>query len=383
MIEVDIKSQLGAFQLRAKFDCGDGITALFGPSGAGKTSLMRMIAGLEAPLSGIIRVAGRTLFDKAARINLAPRHRRVGYVVQQANLFPHLNVRQNLNFSRWAGRRRNSIETATVCEVLGIGHLLERKPEGLSGGERQRVAIARALLSDPAILLLDEPLSALDIKRKSEILPFLEQVRDEFNIPMIYISHSVDEVTRLANHLVVMDEGQISAFGAIEQILGRLDIRGTGDRLEAGSLISGQCTGFDPAMGLAQIDVEGQQVSLPAPHMQSGLKLRLRIKANDVALALEKPQGTSIQNMLDCEITAIEQIGPSHVEVSLKLGAQQLRSRITKKAANDLDLSPGNQTIALLKAVALESAGGAVAGDLAGDFAEPLNLSYGFSRFLL
>ena len=354
MIDVDINARLGEFRLQAKFNVGGGITALFGPSGAGKTSIVRMIAGLKAPRAGSILVADRLLFDKAARINLAPRHRRIGYVTQQANLFPHLNVKQNLTFSRWAGRRKSAIEISNVCTILGIEKLLERWPANLSGGERQRVAIGRALLSDPSALLLDEPFSALDTKRKLEILPFLENVRDEFNIPMVYISHSVDEVTRLADNLVVMEQGNVTAFGAIEEVLGVLHIKGSGDALEAGSLIKGECSGYDDEMGLAKIDVEGQMVSLPVQAMNIGVHLRLRIKANDVALALSKPNGTSIQNMLDCEIVKLEEIGRSHIEVRLKLGSQFMRSRITKKSASDLSLVAGNKIIALLKAVALE-----------------------------
>jgi molybdate transport system ATP-binding protein len=355
MIQIDVEARLGEFELRAKFETSGAITALFGPSGSGKTSLVRIIAGLQTPCDGLIRIAGKTLFDKEAGINLAPRQRRVGYVFQDANLFPHFSVKQNLAYSHWAGGRKSEIGIDTVCQVLGIGHLLERRPVALSGGERQRVAIGRAILSDPAVLLLDEPLSALDMKLKFEILPFLEEVRDRFKIPMIYISHSVDEVTRLADYLVVMDEGKLSACGPIEEVLGGLDIRGTGDGLEAGSLLVGNCDSFDAGMGLAQIGVEGQSVSLPISAMQTGTGVRLRIKANDVALALAKPVGTSIQNMLECEITRISQVGLSHVEVGLKLGGQQMRSRITAKAAQDLKLAVGGKCIAMLKAVALEA----------------------------
>ena len=360
MIDIDIKAGLGDFRLQTNFTVDGAITALFGPSGSGKTSLVRLIAGLETPLVGSIRISGRTLFDKSAGINLPPPRRRVGYVIQEANLFPHLTVRRNLGYSSWAGGRKGTIELADVCDVLGIEHLLDRKPERLSGGERQRVAIGRALLSDPSILLLDEPLSALDINRKLEILPFLEQIRDEFEIPMIYISHSVDEVTRLADCLVVMDNGNVTAFGAIEEVLSALEIRGSGDGLEAGSLISGICSQFDEEMALAQILVEGQLVNLPISAMKSATPVRLRIKANDVALALTRPQATSIQNMLECQITAIEQAGPTHIEVTLKMGKQQIRSRITRKSAADLNLATGDKVIALLKAVALEGRGGRI-----------------------
>ena len=359
MIDIDIEARLGEFELGTKFSAPAAITALFGPSGSGKTSLLRLIGGLETPLHGWIKVSGRTLFDASANISLPPRQRQVGYVLQEASLFPHFTVRRNLAYSRWAGRRSGAIKMDDVCKILGIGHLLERMPGRLSGGERQRVAIGRALLSDPSILLLDEPLSALDTQRKMEILPFLEQVRDRFNIPMIYVSHSVDEITRLADYLVVMDDGQISASGAIEEVLAGLDIRGSGDHLEAGSLVHGICSAYDEQTGLAQIAVESQQISLPVSMMTKGTAVRLRIRPNDVALALVKPRDTSIQNMLECEISSIERLGPSHVDVGLMLGSQKIRSRITWKAATDLSLAKGQKCIALLKALALEGQGAA------------------------
>ncbi|MCF6322529.1 MAG: molybdenum ABC transporter ATP-binding protein, partial [Rhizobiaceae bacterium] len=358
MISVDVEARLGEFELKAKLDAPGKITALFGPSGSGKTSLVRMIAGLEKPQKGTIQIGERVLFSAVKNINLPPRKRRVGYVFQDANLFPHFSVKTNLTYCEWAGGRKGSLGLDAVCEVLGIEHLLMRAPATLSGGEKQRVAIGRALLSDPSVLLLDEPLSALDTKRKLEILPFLEGVRDEFNLPMIYISHSVDEVTRLADYLVVLEEGKVSACGAIEDVLGDVELRGAGDGLEAGSLLKGVCSGFDKLMGLAKIEVAGQDIYLPIAQMEAGQKVRLRIKANDIALALSKPEGTSIQNMVECEIISLAQKGPSHIEVGLKIGEQQMRSRITRKAADDLALVRGAKCIALIKAVALDGYGG-------------------------
>lgn len=357
MIEIEVSAKRGEFHLQTQFSFAGGITALFGPSGSGKTSLIRLIAGLDTPDNGLIEISGRTLFDKAHDINLPVHQRNVGYVLQEANLFPHLNILHNLNYARWAGRRKPIIDSEDVCTVLGIKNLLDRMPDKLSGGERQRVAIGRALLSDPAILLLDEPLSALDYSRKLEILPFLEQIRDRYAIPMIYISHSVDEITRLADHLVVLDHGRQSAFGPIETVLRDLDIRGAGDALEAGSLLNGICTGFDSKVALAQIDIGEQILQLPIAAMKIGTQVRLRIKANDVALALSKPLDISIQNMLVSNITALRQTDASHVTVELKIGTQQIRSHITKKAADDLALSEGKSCIALLKSVALEGRG--------------------------
>lgn len=355
MIEMDVKSRKGDFQLDTGFEMAGRVCALFGPSGSGKTTLVRMIAGLETPQEGKISIAGEIVFDAENGINWTPRQRRVGVVYQNANLFPHFNVRRNLEYSIWAGRRKSRLAFDKVSEVLGIGNLLERRPLTLSGGEKQRVALGRAMLSDPSILLMDEPLSALDIKRKLEILPFLEKIRDEFDIPMVYVSHSVDEVTRLADHLVVLEEGQVVAAGAIEIVLAQVNILGSGEQLEAGNLLFGRCIEYDAAHGLAKIDVEGQVVFLPAAGMETGRQVRLRIKAGDVALALVKPTGTSIQNMLECVVQDIELSGFSHAELTLALGNQKMRSRITRKAVSDLKLATGNNCIALLKAVALEN----------------------------
>ncbi len=353
MIEIDIEMRRENFLLRAAFSSSRRITAIFGPSGAGKTSVVRAIAGFEEPGQGKISVNGQLLFDKKSGVNLPPRARRIGYVLQDANLFPHLSVRRNLDYSHWAGRRKSQFDVGQVCDILGISQLLDRKPLTLSGGEKQRVAIGRAILSDPTVLLLDEPLSALDAKRKFEILPFLENVRDAFDIPMVYISHSVDEVTRLADYLVVLEEGGVCAKGEIADVLRELDIRGSGEYLEAGSLLSGQCIEFDESFKLARVVVEGQEIYLPIYQPAVGQELRLRVKANDVAIARRRPVDVSILNMLDCEVHSVEETGPYHCDVNLVLGSQYLRARITRKSVHDMKLAAGQQCVAMLKAVAL------------------------------
>lgn len=354
MIEVDVEARLGQFHLQVQYSATADITAFFGPSGSGKTTLLRMIAGLEKPSNGTIKIGDKVLFDEDAGINLPPRQRRIGYVFQDANLFPHFSIRRNLEYSHWAGKRISALDFESVCNVLGIDKLLDRKPATLSGGEKQRVAIGRALLSDPSVLLLDEPLSALDVKRKLEILPFLEKVRDEFSIPMIFISHSVDEVTRLADYLVVLDEGKLVANGKIEDVLGSIDLRGSGYGLEAGSLLVGDCEEVDHQTGLALVSLEGQTLALSSSGLEPGVNTRMRIKANDIALALERPQNTSFQNMLDCEISFVKPLGGSDVEIGLLIGSQQIRARVTKKAVADLQLVEGMNCVALVKAVALE-----------------------------
>ncbi len=217
MLSVDVEKQLGDFALSAKFEAAGGATALFGPSGAGKTSIINMIAGLTQPERGRIRLDGETLFDSAARIDVPAWRRRIGIVFQEGRLFPHLSVRHNLTYGRWmCGHAADAQEFAHVTGLLDIGHLLDRRPGKLSGGERQRVAIGRALLMRPRLLLLDEPLASLDAARKGEILPYLERLRDEAKVPIIYVSHAASEVKRLATHVVMLDGGRVTATGGVE-----------------------------------------------------------------------------------------------------------------------------------------------------------------------
>src|SRR6266850_4834669 len=228
-LTVDIERHLGAFRLKAVFEAGDGVTALFGRSGAGKTSVVNAIAGILRPERGRITIEGEPVFDSGRGIDVPTPKRRVGYVFQEGRLFPHLSVRQNLNYAGLFSRGMPASEFDRVVALLGLRDLLERRPGNLSGGEKQRVAIGRALLSDPRLLLLDEPLAALDAHRKSEILQYIELLRDEVKVPILYVSHAVEEVVRLADTVVLMSEGEVAASGAAEEIMGRPDLRlGTG-----------------------------------------------------------------------------------------------------------------------------------------------------------
>lgn len=219
MLAVDVQKRLGEFSLAAKFETERGVTALFGPSGSGKSSIVNMIAGLLKPDRGCIAVDGDVMFDSRARVNVPPHRRGIGYVFQEGRLFPHMNVRSNLDYGRWmSGRKRDDGAFERVVDLLGISHLLDRRPGGLSGGERQRIAIGRALLMQPRLLLLDEPLASLDTARKAEIFPYLERLRDETGVPMIYVSHSPGEIRRIANTIVRLEAGQVAGIGGIETL---------------------------------------------------------------------------------------------------------------------------------------------------------------------
>jgi molybdate transport system ATP-binding protein len=354
VLSVSVTGEAGAFRLAADFEAGSGITALFGHSGAGKTTILKMIAGMTKPKTGRIVAAGHVLFDSAARIDLPPQRRQVGFVFQDGRLFPHLSVRRNLTYARWAGRREATRPFAEVVALLGLEKHLDRSPATLSGGERQRVAIGRALLSGPAILLMDEPLSSLDQARRLDILPYIEAIRDETRIPIVYVSHEVDEVARLADTVVVLEQGRMLAAGPAAEIFGRLDLGDTLGRQEAGALVEGVVSAVEPEYGVALIDAGGARLELVGEGFSAGEAVRLRIRARDVALAKKAQVGHSIRNQLPCVVEEIVDADPAFVEVALRLGSQRLRSRITRKSADEMGLTPGQAVVALLKAVSVE-----------------------------
>jgi molybdate transport system ATP-binding protein len=332
---------------------GRGVTALFGRSGSGKTALLRCIAGLEqAP--GFLSVAGEVWQDDAARSFLPTWKRPLGYVFQESSLFPHLSVRRNLEYGLKrlkAKDRRVSLDDA--IELLGIGPLLERPPGLLSGGERQRVAIARALAVSPRLLLMDEPLAALDLERKQEILPYLERLHDELAIPLLYVSHAPDEVARLADHLVAIEAGRVVASGPITEILSRLDLP---IRLgeDTGVVLDAVVAERDANWHLARVDFAGGQFWVRDAGFAVGRSVRVRVLARDVSLALEKQTGTSILNTLPAVVVEIaDDAHPALALVKLQLGASPLVARLTKRSAAALELRPGHAVWAQIKAVAL------------------------------
>ncbi len=332
---------------------GRGVTALFGASGSGKTSLLRAIAGLERHAGGHLAVNG-AVWQDAQRF--VPTHRRpLGYVFQEASLFAHLDVARNLDYGlRRIPAAARRVPRAQAIELLGIGHLLQRRPDTLSGGERQRVAIARALLTAPRLLLMDEPLAALDAQRKAEILPYLARLRAELDIPVLYVSHALDEVIQLADHLVLLEAGQVRASGPIAATLARIDLP-TAQSASAAVLIEATVQGYDRAYELLRLGFAGGTLLAPHPApLAPGACLRLQVQARDVSLALAPAPGSSILNRLPATITAISSADtPAHMLVRLDAGGTPLLARITRFSCDQLHLAVGMPVWAQIKAVAL------------------------------
>jgi molybdate transport system ATP-binding protein len=329
-----------------------GVTAVFGPSGCGKTTLLRAIAGLERDPGGLCRV-GENLWQDGARL-FVPTHRRpLGYVFQEASLFAHLSVRGNLEYGLKRvpeSERRVTLDEAAA--LLGVERLLARRPEGLSGGERQRVAVARALLTSPRLLLMDEPLAALDRASKRDILPYLERLRDELAMPVLYVSHAPDEVARLAHHLVLLEAGRVRAAGPIVELLTRLDLaREQG--IEAEAVVEARVAEHDPTYHLTYLDFAGGRFSLVHGSLPLGRKVRLRVLARDVSITLEPPTGTSILNRFPAVVDDLAEDGPAQVLVRLDLAGTPILARITRKSAAVLALAPGKRVHAQVKTVAL------------------------------
>ncbi len=344
----------GEFNLDVDLDLpGRGVTALFGPSGSGKTTLLRLMAGLErAP--GFLEVNGEVWQDDANRLFLPTHRRSLGYVFQEASLFPHLSARRNLEYGMKrvdAARRR--VDMGRVLDLLGIGHLLERRPDRLSGGERQRVAIARALLTSPRVLLMDEPLSALDMARKQEILPYLERLHDELEIPIVYVSHSPDEVAHLADHIVAMDNGRAVAEGPLAATLARLDLP---IRLgeDVGVVLDAVIGARDETWHLARADFAGGSLWVRDGGHPSGHHVRVRILARDVSLSLEHQESTSILNLLQGKVAEMAgDVHPALALVRVDVGGSPIVARVTKRSAAALGLVAERPIWVQIKAVAL------------------------------
>jgi molybdate transport system ATP-binding protein len=332
---------------------GRGVTAVFGPSGSGKTSLLRCIAGLERAGSGYLSVNGEVWQDDAAGI-FVPVHRRpLGYVFQEASLFSHLDVRRNLDFGlRRVPAAQRRVSLAQAIELLGLQTLMQRMPGTLSGGERQRVAIARALATSPRLLLMDEPLASLDIARKAEILPYLERLHDELDMPVLYVSHAPDEVARLADHLVLLDAGRVTASGSTRELMTRLDLPlAHGDA--AAAVLDAVVSAVEPGWHMSHAEFPGGSISLLNPSLQVGQRVRVRIQARDVSLTLERQTGTSVQNIFAATVTALSADSPGQVMVGLDAGGSALLARLTQKSARALQLQPGSRVFAQVKGVAV------------------------------
>jgi molybdate transport system ATP-binding protein len=333
---------------------GRGISAIFGPSGSGKTTCLRLLAGLDRG-EGLVRVLGETWQDDTRRLFVPVHRRSVGCVFQDHTLLPHLSVRRNLEYGRSRSRGPSRIDSEFVVDVLGIEHLLERRPDRLSGGERQRVAIAQALLRQPRVLLLDEPLAALDAPRKAEILSYIERLRDELALPIVYVSHAIEEVVRLADHLVLLDAGRIVASGPLQETLARLDLP-TALTDEIGVVIDATIAAHDLPNHLTQLSFDGGALWVRHVDRPIGAKVRARALARDVSLALEQPGPSSILNVFSARVTEVRGDGsPDRVTVRLALGAGNvaLLARVTRRSAVTLGLRSGLALYAQVKSVAL------------------------------
>jgi molybdate transport system ATP-binding protein len=361
MLNLSIRRRQGDFELDVDLAAGPGVTALFGASGSGKTSVINMVAGLSRPDSGRIVVDGRVLFDTKAGIDLPPEKRRLGYVFQDARLFPHLSVRANLMFGkRLVPVAERKVALADVVEVLGIDHLLDRRPAGLSGGEKQRVAIGRALLASPRILLMDEPLAALDAGRKAEVLPFIARMAQRFAIPILYVSHAMDEVLRLADTLVLMENGRAAAFGPTEDLLSRADLRHLTGHGEAGAVVRAVVSHHDESHGITALSFAGGPLLVGRVDLPPGAAVRLRIHARDVAIATEAPRNISVRNVIPGRVISVTAAAGHAVDVMLECNGAVIWSQITALAQSHLHLAPGMPAFALLKAVTVTR------GDIAG-----------------
>jgi molybdate transport system ATP-binding protein len=353
MIELKLQVSRPGFTLDLDLSLPErGVTAIFGPSGCGKTTLLRAVAGLEPSATGRIALGDEVWQDSTSGRFEPPHRRALGMVFQDAALFPHLSVRDNLAF----GLRRTGggafDKNTPVIALLGLGALLDRRPENLSGGEQQRVAIARALLAKPRLLLMDEPLAALDERRKAEFLPWLEKLHDELEIPLLYVSHALPEVARLADHLVLLEDGRALADGPLGEMLSRLDLPlSHGD--EAFVVVAATVGDYDADYALARLDFAGQSLLAPSPPRERNSSVRVRIQARDISLAKTPQHDSSILNTLSARIVGLEEQAPGRVLARLDVGGTALLARLTRKSADVLQLAAGQSIYAQLKSVAL------------------------------
>ena len=362
-ISVDLQKSFGTFELDASFAVPAGVTALFGPSGSGKTTIAHALAGLVRADRACIEVAGTVLEDSASGLWLPPHRRGIGLVFQDARLFPHLTVRENLLYSRRFAKSHTlgAVAFDQIVEILGIEALLSRRTGVLSGGEAARVAIGRALLSQPRLLVLDEPLASLDAPRRADILPYLERLRDEVKIPMLYVSHAIDEVARLATNLIILDGGRVRRVGPTTDVLSDPDFAHVFGGRDVGALLNAKVLRHHDD-GLTELSVSAGRLFLPKVDLAIGADLRLRIPAQDVILASARPEGLSALNILPCVVTRIDPgIGASAL-LQLRAGKDLILARITRRSVEVLGLRPGTECYAVVKSVAV-----AQAAELTGD----------------
>ncbi|WP_394209596.1 molybdenum ABC transporter ATP-binding protein ModC [Enterovibrio calviensis] len=364
MIALDVSLQREDFSLSLIASIpSTGITAVFGRSGAGKTSLINAISGLVTPDSGSIRIGSKVLFDGSAGVNLRPEQRRIGYVFQDARLFPHMSVAKNLNYG---SKVPNSDKFNEVVSLLDIGALLSRYPNDLSGGEKQRVAIGRALLSDPEILIMDEPTASLDKPRRQELISYLLRLAQTLHVPVIYVSHSLDEILQLADHMLLLEKGEVIANGSLHDVWGSLPMRPWLAAKEQSALVTATVVGSHPVYAMTQLDLEGQPLWVTKVDENAGASLRLRIFANDISIAKTRSNDTSIRNVIPSVIQSIERAASlssesGYCQLVLRVGNETLLANITQWALDELGLLEGQEVYAQLKGVSIAR------GDLAHD----------------
>jgi len=354
-LDVAVAHRLGGFALDAAFVSPGGLTALFGRSGAGKTSIVNAIAGLIRPERGRVVIDGEVLTDTGGGIFVPKHRRRIGYVFQEGRLFPHMTVRQNLLYGAWFARgRRSGAEFDQIVGLLGIDRLLPRRPAGLSGGEKQRVAIGRALLARPRLLVMDEPLASLDEGRKAEILPYIERLRDETRVPIVYVSHSIVEVTRLATTLVIVSEGRVAASGPTAEIMGRLDLFPLTGRAEAGAILESRVRVHDLSFGLTILRVAAGELRVPRLDLPLGTPVRVRIRARDVMIAVRRPEGLSALNVLPGTVAEIGRAEGPIVQIRLDCAGEAVIARLTRRSVETLGLTVGRPVYAVIKSIAFD-----------------------------
>jgi molybdate transport system ATP-binding protein len=352
-IQARLRLSRGTFTLDCELALpGKGVSVIYGHSGSGKSSLLRCLAGLEPEAHGQLWVAGVCWQDDTAGIFLAPHQRPVGCVFQEANLFPHLSVQQNLNYGRTRRPGVDERRAGALVELLGIGPLLTRSTDSLSGGERQRVAIARALFSNPRLLLMDEPLASLDLPRKREILPYLERLHQELSMPLVYVTHAPEELVRLADHLVLLENGHVLAAGPLETCLVTPTLP-TATHRDLGCVLKTRVLSYDADYGLLEVAFSAGKLHLPHTPAPFGSVLRLQVKPRDVSLSLRLPEHSSVLNQIPCSVVDFRQDGPAHTLVRLDAAGTPLLASITRLSHDRLKLTPGMRVHAQVKATAL------------------------------
>ena len=356
MLSVAVKKLRGSFSLDARFDLPTpGVVALFGRSGCGKSTLVNIIAGLLDADAGRVALDDLVLLDTQRRRSVQPERRRIGYVFQDARLFPHLSVASNLRYGERRTPAQRYVSLDTVVGLLDLGALMDRRTHQLSGGERQRVAIGRALLSQPRLLLLDEPLAPLDAARREEVLPYLETLRDQLSIPMVYVSHNFDEVLRLATYIVLMDGGKTVAQGEVGEMSLNKDLRAIIGAEAVGAIVDGTVLGVEASSGLMRVQVGHGELKVRAAKVAVGAKLRVQLLARDLIVATGAPQNLSVRNILPGVITAVTGDDADSDLVAIDIGGTVIMARVTKAATRELALEPGLPAWALVKAVSLRS----------------------------